>query len=94
MTESGFVKININDKVYLILSARKKLDKNMLQVLEADIFVIIISSHSVIGHSLLMLLLLEMSAGAWCEYCCWGERVSLNGACTIHTLSRYPQLTL
>jgi hypothetical protein len=66
----------------------------MLQVLEADIFVIIITCHLVIGNSLLMLLLLEMSTGAWCEYCRWGERVRLDGACTIHTLSGYPQLTL
>jgi hypothetical protein len=67
----------------------------MLQVLEANIvIIIIISCHSVIGDSLLMLLLLEMPAGAWCQYCRWGERVRFGGACTIHTLGRYPQLTL
>jgi hypothetical protein len=36
----------------------------MLQVLEADIVVIIISCHSVTGDRLLMLVLLEMFTGA------------------------------
>jgi hypothetical protein len=45
----------------------------MLQVLEADVIIIIISCHSVIGDRLLMLLLLEMFTGAWCKYCCLGQ---------------------